>query len=190
LHGNLVGVTKSNGKWVSTIFDGETGSRAMGNAVDTGDVGEGASLAIAANGDWHISYGNGFTEAMQYILVPNGMMAMPNPPEVVDDGSGAAIGMPYGDGHHVVSQDSHISVDQNGVVTIAYQDATGGNLLVANGSPSGMTHKWSVKAVSQPNKFAGFFPQSVPGSSQITNFWRQTDRTKPDTEGNVSFISP
>jgi hypothetical protein len=188
LHGNLVGVAKQSGNWVATIFDGETGSRAMGTAVDTGDVGEAASLAIAANGDWHVSYGNGFTEAMQYMLVTGG--TMPNPAEVVDDGSGVAVGGAFPDGHHVVSEDSHISVDQNGVVTIAYQDSTGGTLLVANGSPSGMTHKWSVKTVAQANKFAGFFPQSVPGSSQLTNWWRSAQGNPADVEGNVAFITP
>jgi hypothetical protein len=30
----------------------------------------------------------------------------------------------------------------------------------------------------------------VPGSSQLTNWWRSSDRTKPDVEGNVAFITP
>src|SRR5262249_2755326 len=77
IHGNLLQVAHNGGKWTTTILDGETGSRTPGSgpdggisAVDTGDVGVGASLFIAGNGDWHVSYVNGFTEALQYVFVP------------------------------------------------------------------------------------------------------------------------
>lgn len=196
IHGNLVQVANSGGKWTTTILDGETGSRTPGSgpdggisAKDTGDVGVGASLFIAANGDWHVSYVNGFTESLQYLIVPSGNKP-PMAPEIVDDGRGVG-GMPYGDGKHVIGDDSSISVDANGAVTIFYQDATAGTLHVATGTPSmGNTHKWSVKVVQQANKFAGFFPHLVPGSPQVANWWRQTDHGAGVVTGDVSILSP
>src|SRR5206468_1060065 len=96
------------------------------SAVDTGDVGVGASLFIAANGDWHVSYVNGFTEALQYVFVPGGNKP-PLAPEIIDDGR-AVGGMPYGDGKHVIGDDSSINVDASGAVSVFYQDATAGTL--------------------------------------------------------------
>ena len=188
LHGNLVGVSKASGKWTAITLDGETGSRANNTAMDTGDVGVAASLAIAQNGDWHISYVNGFTEALQYMLVGGGTKT--NTPEIVDDGR-AVAGQAFGDGQHIVGDDSKISIDGNGLVTIAYQDATSGTLHVANGAPAtGIQHKWSVKAVIQAGKFAGYFPQSVPGSPELANWWRQTDHATGNVTGDVSFVTP
>ena len=80
---------KESGAWQSQVIDGwacgpgETlpclkarmpspGPDGGAGADDTGDVGVGASIFIARNGDWHISYVNGWTEALQYILVPGG----------------------------------------------------------------------------------------------------------------------
>ena len=195
LHGNLVGLQQVGGKWTTTILDGETGSRAPGSgadggvsAVDTGDVGVGASLFIAQNGDWHVSYVNGFTEAVQYLTVPGGNKPALKP-EVVDNGRGVA-GAPFGDGQHVVGDDSFIYVDDNGVVTIYFQDATAGTLHVANGAPAAGTHKWSVKVAQQPNKFAGFFPRALPGDPQVANFWRMTDHGANNVTGDVSFVTP
>ena len=38
-----------------------------------------------SRGDWHVSYVNGWTEALQYLMVPAGNLSKPLAPEVVDD---------------------------------------------------------------------------------------------------------
>jgi hypothetical protein len=187
LHGNLVGVSNAGGKWTATVLDGETGSRQNNTAVDTGDTGVGASLFITTNNDWHVSYANGVTEALMYLKVPGGKPTPQTVPVIVDDGS-KLDGKAFADGHHVVGDDSFIQVDNNGTVTITYQDATAGTLRLASGT--GAAGKWSVKAVAQPNRFAGFFPRFVPGDATIANWWRQTDPATKDITGDVSILTP
>jgi hypothetical protein len=190
--GNLVGVANQGGKWTALILDGQTGANTDPNRVDTGDVGVGASLAIAANGDWHVSYVNGWTEAVQYLNVPGGNLAKPLTPEIVDDGT-KLNGQAYGDGQHIVGDDSSISVDSGGAVRIVYQDATVGTLHEATGAPgSGNKHTWTVKALAQPGRFAGFFPHYVPQAQSVANWFRATDHTQspPVVSGDVAFVAP
>ncbi len=79
-NGNLVTARSSGGAWVNTIVDGE------GATVPSGDAGIGASLFIDTNGDWHIAYVNGYTEALQYIKITGGKTALT--PEIIDNGLG------------------------------------------------------------------------------------------------------
>jgi hypothetical protein len=198
IHGNLVGVHDTGGAWTAAILDGETGSRAPGSgadggisAVDTGDVGVGASLFIASNGDWHVSYVNGYTEAVQYAYLPMGAFPAAGvdvTPEIVDTGL-TLNGTTFTDGQHIVGDDSDVQVDSNGVVTIIYQDATVGTLRVAVGTPSMGVHKWAVKAEMQPNLFAGYFPRFVPTTSMVSNWWRANDSSGVST-GNVALLTP
>jgi MYXO-CTERM domain-containing protein len=194
--GNLVGVARQGNQWNAQILDGQTGQNSDPKRVDTGDVGVGASLVIASNGDWHVSYVNGWTEAVQYLILPGGNFpAQPSQgitPEVVDTGTGLN-GTPYTDGQHIVGDDSSVSVDSSGAVRVVYQDATVGSLLEATGTPStGNTHKWSVKALAQQNKFAGFFPHYVPQAQQVANWFRLTDHTQnpPVVSGDVALVAP
>ena len=187
IHGNLVGVASTGGGFKATIFDGETGSRASKTAMDTGDVGVGASLFIAANNDWHVSYVNGITESLQYLVARDGNK--PGKPESVDDGS-LVDGKPFADGKHLVGDDSFLQVDSGGTVTISYQDATVGQLRVATGTLTQGAHKWTTKVIAQPNRFAGFFPQPVPGDTQIVNWWRAVDPSTKDVTGDVSLVTP
>jgi hypothetical protein len=198
IHGNLIGVQQVGGKWTPQILDGETGSRTPGSgadggisAVDTGDVGVGASLYITPSGDWHISYVNGFTEALQYAYLPMGKfpaVGVDVTPEIVDTGL-TLNGTPFTDGQHIVGDDSDVQVDANGVVTIIYQDATVGTLRVAVGTPSMGVHKWAVKAEMQPNLFAGYFPRFVPTTALVSNWWRSND-SSGNTTGNVAILTP
>ena len=183
---------------MEVVLDSETGARAPNPGPDggitpyeTGDVGVGASLFITSGGDWHVSYVNGTTEALQYILVPGGTH-QPGKPEVVDTGA-FLDSEPYPDGVHIVGDDSSIQVDSTGNVTISYQDATAGTLHVATGMPNatGGTHTWAVLAASQPNKFAGYFSHSIFGTtSSFANFWRTADPHTGDMSGDVSFVGP
>ncbi|HEY1697418.1 MAG TPA: MYXO-CTERM sorting domain-containing protein [Polyangiaceae bacterium] len=193
--GNLVGVASQGGKWVAPILDGQTGANTDPNRVDTGDVGIGASLTITSAGDWHVSYVNGWTEALQYLEVPAGDITKTPPPtpEVVDTGTGLD-GTPYPDGQHIIGDDSSISVDDGGTVRIVYQDATVGGLLEATGAPgAGGKHTWTVKALqNQTGRFGGFFPHYLAQSQQVTNWFRATDHTQnpPVVSGDVAFVSP
>jgi hypothetical protein len=191
--GNLVGVANQNGAWNAQILDGQTGASTDPNRKDTGDVGVGASLAITSNGDWHVSYVNGWTEAVQYLMVPGGNLSKPLAPEVVDPGTGLG-GKPYPDGQHIVGDDSSITVDSSGGVRIVYQDATTGTLLEATGTPgAGNKHTWTVKALSNDKgRFAGFFAHYVPQAQQVANWFRATDHTQnpPVVSGDVAFVAP
>jgi hypothetical protein len=191
--GNLVGVANQGGSWTSAILDGQIGLNSNPMRTDTGDVGIGASLAIDSNGDWHVSYVNGWTEALEYMTVPNGnIMTMPPPtPEVVDDGV-HLNGTAYADGQHIVGDDSSLTVDSGGNIRIVYQDATAGTLHEAVGTQAaGNKHTWMVQVVQQnSNWFAGFFPHSVPQTQQIANWYRQTDHSMspPVVSGDVAFV--
>jgi len=185
-HGNLVAfMDRGGGKWDQAIIDGETGSRADKTAIDTGDVGVGASLFIDGGGTWHLSYVNGLDESLRYITFKDGK---PGKSEIVDDGS-SADGKTFPDGLHVVGDDSTIRVDGD-IVVIYYQDATAGTLRRAAGSPKGSTHNWDLRALPQPNRYAGFFPAIVPGEDKVANFWEQTDRGTHTVTGNVSILQP
>ena len=189
VHGNLLGISNDGSGWATQILDGETGSRAAKTAFDTGDDGVGASLTIAPNGDWHVAYVNGEKETLQYMFVPGGKT--PLAAEVIDNGQSlGGTSTPFTDGAHIVGDDSRIEVDGSGTVSVYYQDATIGTLRVATGVSAAKAHTWTLKAVPQPNRFAGYFPQSVPGTAQITNYWRATDPTTKDITGGVSFITP
>jgi MYXO-CTERM domain-containing protein len=183
VRGNLLGIRKEGGAWKTLILDGETGDRAAKTAVDTGDVGVAASLQIAGNGDWHLSYVNGISESLQYLFVGGGT---PGKPETVDDGLGVDGGR-FPDGRHIVGDDSYVRED-GGTITIAYQDATAGKLRVAVGTGAPGGHRWSVKVVDQPGRFAGFFPRFVPGENRIANFWRAADKITKDITGDVSIV--
>src|SRR6202034_1742938 len=146
----LVGIVNQSGQWNAQILDGQIGGNSDPTRVDTGDVGIGASIAIASNGDWNLSYVNGWTEALEYLVVPDGNIAKPGTPEVVDPGAGLN-GTPYPVGQHIVGDDSSITIDATGAVRIVYQDAAAGNLLEAIGAPSsGGTHTWTVKVLAEP----------------------------------------
>jgi hypothetical protein len=189
VHGNLLGLSNAGGAWSVIVLDGETGSRSAGTAVDTGDDGVGASLFVATSGDWHVSYVDGITESLKYLFIPNGALSNTLTPQIVDDGTGVD-GAKFTDGMHIVGDDSFVRANDDGTVTITYQDATVGALRIATGSsqpgPSGPT--WELHAIQQPNRFAGFFPHFVPGDTTIANWWRWSDATAGSEYGDVAIV--
>jgi hypothetical protein len=189
--GNLVGASNQSGSWTATILDGQTGGNSDPTRVDTGDVGIGASLAITSNGDWHVSYVNAWKESLEYLRIPGGNITVPQTPEVVDDGTQVG-GQVFPDGVHIVGDDSSATVGGDGTVRIVYQDATAGALREALGVPATGKHTWTVKAIAQPSKFAGFFPHYVSEAQSIENWFRATDDTQSPAlvTGNVVFVSP
>ena len=185
-HGNLIALADlGGGNWAKTIADGETGSRTDNTALDTGDTGVAASLVIDSAGVWHVTYVSGLDETLRYLSITGGKVGAP---EIIDDGS-SADGKAFADGKHLVGDDSAISVDGDNL-TVYYQDATIGTLHKATGAKTGAQHKWTVTTVSQPDKFAGYFPRVVPGESKVANFWEATDRANHTRTGDVSILSP
>jgi hypothetical protein len=179
-NGNLGIASKNGAKWTTAIVDGEG---MTGNA--TGDSGIGASLFIDQGGDWHLTYVNGFTEALQYVKVTKGTMI--GTPEIVDDGLGIA-GTPFDDGQHLVGDDSHVVVMSGGEIHVTYQDATAGTLHYAVGAPGATGHTWTVKAITQDG-FAGAFSNIVVegGTLQLVNWWRVGGA---EVKGDVRILKP
>jgi hypothetical protein len=185
VHGNLLGLTNGGGSWAVTILDGETGSRDAGTAVNTGDDGVGASLFVAANGDWHISYVDGISETLKYLYIPGGTLSNSLVPQIVDTGA-AVDGKAFTDGIHIVGDDSSVQATSSGAVSITYQDSTAGTLRTATGTQTPGT--WTLHAVSQPSEFAGFFPHFVPNDTTIANWWRWADPTTQIISGDVAVV--
>jgi hypothetical protein len=183
--GNLVAYAEIGSAWQVTILDGEVGDRAAKTALDTGDVGIATSLAIDEAGAWHVTYVNGLDETLRYLKYANGQVG---PSHVVDDGT-TVDGDLFVDGKHLVGDDSTIRV-VDGEVLVYYQDATAGTLRRAAGTTTGEEITWNLRTVPQPNRFAGFFPQMVPGDDRVANWWRETNRTERTVVGNVSILKP
>lgn len=178
LHGNLVALEESAGRWHTSILGGEQGSRASGTAVDTGDVGVGAALAIDAAGAWHVTYVNATTERLEYVRYANGTVGQA---EVVDEGA-------RDDGLHLIGDDSTVRVGSDGAVSIAYQDATAGALCWAVGAVDGATHRWTRgNAAVSPKRIGGYFPAFV-GDKQVISFWRGADPTDHRAAGDVAVV--
>ncbi len=181
LHGNLMAVQQQGGTWgTPAILDGQA-TDGSGQAIDTGDKGIGASLFVDPAGDWHVTYADGFSEALMYMRVVGG--TTPTNPEIVDSGETA-------DGQAVVGDDSSIVVTASGEVHVAYQDATSGLLRYAVGAPAatGGSHTWTQQTL-KVDGFAGAFSHivQVNGATQVSTWWRQG---KPQTVGDVTFVAP
>ncbi|MFO0616061.1 MAG: hypothetical protein U0414_25935 [Polyangiaceae bacterium] len=169
-------IAYKDGDWTHVNVDGA-------NPMNPQDVGIGTSVAIDSNGDWHISYVDGYDEALRYATVSNGVVTK----ELVDTGLGVG-GVDFPDGQHVIGDDSFITVGSDGTIRISYQDATNGKLRLATGTVKGNTHDWNVKVVDQAG-FAGFFSSQVNlgGTFQLVNWWRQGGEI---TQGDVAVVSP
>jgi hypothetical protein len=63
-----------------------------------------------------------------------------------------------------------------------------GSLRTATGSTKAGT--WTLHAIPQPNRFAGFFPHFLPDDSPIANWWRWADPTTQIISGDVAIVSP
>lgn len=165
IHGNVVVSSKQGGTWSAVIAAGEE------DGVDTGDVGVGLSLAIDGAANFHLAYADARSHALHYQAVGGG--TTPYSHELVDDGTGLG-GAAFGDGRHVVGDDSSITVSGAGEVRITYQDATAGTLRHALGIPTGGVHQWTLTIVSQQG-FAGAFSRQLDwgGSRQVINWWRE-----------------
>lgn len=187
-HGNLLGfIDRGQLPWERVLLDGETGSRADGTAIDTGDVGIAASLAIDHRGGWHVSYVSGLDETLRYVAVVDGK---PRRPEVVDDGTGAD-GKRFEDGRHLVGDDATIRIDGD-VVTIFYSDSTALGVRRAVGvlKTGKATHDWDLDTVDQePGKWSAF-PTIVAGEREIGVWWRRNLRESRSVEGDVTLLSP
>jgi hypothetical protein len=185
VRGNLLGFAEKGGTWTKSLLDGETGSRPEKTAKDTGDVGIAASLFIDNASTWHVTYVSGLDETLRYLTVDGGTASAS---EVIDDGS-SVDGARFPEGRHLVGDDSAVRLSGDAVV-VYYQDATTGVLRRATGARDGAKRRWELRALAQANRFAGFFPQFVPGEDRVTNWWRQTERGARTVTGDVSILTP
>ena len=178
VHGNLMAARQEGGKWQpAVIIDGQ--STGPNGAVDTGDVGIGASLFVDSAGDWHVAYVHGFDESLLYNKITGGTTA--GTPEIVDDGV-------VPEGQAVVGADSSIAVGSSGDVLIAYQDATRGKARYAVGKPGGAAHTWTKKDLAVSDFAGGFNKVLASGAkTEVLTWWR---RAKPRTEGDISIVTP
>lgn len=184
-HGNLVALMdRGTVPWERAILDGETGNRADQTAIDTGDVGAAASLAIGPDGTWHVSYVDGTDETLRYVSVVNGK---PTRPEIVDDGT-AVDGKSHADGKHLVGDDSSIRVDGD-VVTIFYADSSSLGLRRAVGRGGAPAREWSLHSIPSESRWLAF-PQAIPNDDRVAVWWRQSTRLTKTVDGNVTVITP
>lgn len=171
-----VNIAYDDGGWTHVNVDGA-------NPMNPQDVGVGTAVAIDGDGNWHISYVDGYAESLRYATVSNGVVTK----ELVDDGLGVG-GVAFPDGQHVIGDDSFITVGSDGTLRISYQDATSGKLRLATGTKSATGHDWAVKVIDQPG-FAGFFSSQVNlgGAFHLVNWWREGGEV---TQGDVSVVKP
>jgi MYXO-CTERM domain-containing protein len=172
--------------WTNVVVDGGV----LPSGV-VSDVGVGASLFIDDGGAWHVSYVDGYNEALKYARVADGVVEVI---ELVDEGFGVD-GIPHPDGQHVIGDDSSISVTPSGSVQITYQDATNGTVRFATGAPNASGgNDWSVR-VLESEVFGGFFSRQIEiaGSMKVLHWGRQIITAEDGLKkgvGDVSVISP
>ena len=166
LKGNLLRAKRVANKWDVLPIAGVA-------PLET-DAGMGASLAIEGT-TWHVSYVDGIAESLSYVQIKGGTEV--GYFETIDDGK-------TDEGPHLVGDDSSISV-AGGKVTVTYQDASSGRLMVATRAAAG---GWSKKTVAQDNKFGGFFSSQVTIDNKpyAANWWRVA---KPKILGDVSIVA-
>lgn len=168
----------NQGGWQSVVVEG-------GDPAAPSDVGIGASLFVDTDGNYHLTYVDGYAEAVKYAQVNKDKTIAGI--EVIDDGLSVG-GTKFPDGQHLVGDDSFVRVI-GGTVHVTYQDATQGRLRYATGTGAAGAHTWTVKVVDSPDQFGGFFSSTVDvsGALKLVHWWRKGGQR---TEGNVSVLSP
>lgn len=149
-HGNLV-LVAINGAAVSApqIVDGQNAQ-----GVDTGDVGQWAALAIAADGKRHITYVNATTDELWHVVLDGNAATA----RVIDTGLRTTSGEPIGPnnpspqsdptigGEHLVGDDSRIVAEPGGALRVAYMDSTELDLMYAKLNPA--TNQWTIETLA------------------------------------------
>lgn len=180
VRGNLMGLSPNGATYNAFILDGQVATPNTNNTpTDTGDMGASPAIAVGGNGEWHVAYVDGFRETLKYLVFRNGRVDLM---ETIDDGF-EVNGAPFPDGKHIVGDDAVIRID-GATVTVAYQDATAGTLRLAQRT-NGV---WTRRVLAQPGRFAGFFPQFVPGENRIATFWRSLDGGG-ESLGDVALVA-
>ncbi|MBI2893975.1 MAG: hypothetical protein HYY06_10515 [Deltaproteobacteria bacterium] len=162
--GDLYRSSFDGAAWTTELVDG------FFDGVDTGDVGLSSTLAIDAAGVWHVAYVDGWSESLMYLAIGAGA------PEIADDGF-------RDDGLHLVGDDAHVAVAEDGTVTIVYQDATAGTLEQATRALDGA---WTHETIDGA-KATGFFPKHI-GDGTVGCYFRDF-QADPPVDG-VRLITP
>jgi hypothetical protein len=169
--GDLKMATGSAGSWQVTLVDGNDA---------TTDVGQFASVALAADDSVHVAYVDAISDRLLYKHVAGG--AVPMSPDVVDDGARA-------DGPHSVGGGANLALDSNGAPRIVYQDQQLADLEVATNGGS-----WAHMDLQTGIAGYGFYPHQlfVDGKLYMTEFVydRQNGPGSPLGTFQVSVSAP
>jgi hypothetical protein len=150
-NGNLKGAiyAASSSTWSLSVLDGADSA-----GMDTGDVGQWCSVAVAAGDVVHIAYQDSLADSLRYMQV----MGTTTIKELVDDGMRM-------DGPHSVGDDTRIALDASGTPRIVYQD---GRAVVMQMAQRMGTNMWVRMDVPAPMNGTnrGFFPRlALDGST-------------------------
>jgi len=147
--GDLKMAVGSPGAWQVSFIDGNDPAT---------DVGQFASVALAADDSVHVAYVDAISDRLLYKHVAGG--AVPMSPDVVDDGARA-------DGPHSVGGGANLALDSNGAPRIVYQDQQLADLEVATNGGS-----WAHMDLQTGIAGYGFYPHQlfVDGKLYFTEF--------------------
>ena len=162
-NGNLMGARVDGTPWAPAfVIAGASGM------TDLSDSGIAASLFVDGSGTWHVSYVDGWEEALMYATVQGGAVTST---VLVDRGVTDGTAM-HPDGRHVVGDDSSIVVMPSGEVRIAYQDATAQRLMFATRAPG--APDFSVRVLDSVDSAGYHVEQTIGGTqSYVAGWWRR-----------------
>ncbi|MEM9068982.1 MAG: MYXO-CTERM sorting domain-containing protein [Myxococcota bacterium] len=177
--GNILGAEFDGAAWGTPFLIDGFG---IGDP-DVGDSGIGASLAVDAGGNWHVTYVDGAEETLRYARIETGGIVATR--EIIDDGTTDGT-TPHSDGRHIVGDDSSLVVTDGGELRVAYQDATAQTAVFARSSGDGT---WAI-SVLDANDSAGYFTSQVlvGTTSFVAHWWRQQMRSMPGNGVRVADI--
>jgi hypothetical protein len=147
--GNLM-LARCNGDELTLqVLDGEDPD----TGIDTGDVGQWASLAVDADGDASIAYYDRTNQALKYAGSRQGELTI----VTVDDGSACGIAEP---GAHIVGQRASLAMFEDpqqkaGLPRLAYMDSTARAVRVAQESTLGTWTCQTVHALDESQAMGG-----------------------------------
>ena len=138
----VLGPNPASGAISITVIDGQ-------GAGSMDEVGLFPALVVTPGGEIHLTYQNATQRTLVYRLLNSALAVQID--EVVENGLDAMNG-PDG---HFVGADPAMVIDANGIVRIAYQDGTSGELRYARRMPGGSWVKATLKGAEMP--YAGSF---------------------------------
>ena len=142
--GDLKMAVQSGGSWQVSFLDGQSA---------TTDVGQFASVALAADDTLHVAYVDAINDRLLYKQVVGG--TVPMSAEMVDDGMRA-------DGTHSVGAGANLILDSSGSPRLVYQDQHSADLVLATRAGS-----WTHNDVHTGIPGYGFYPHQLIAGGKL-----------------------